>query len=428
MIESDEISIGNAMHARLTALYPICRSITGDGVRQTLANLQCTLPLVIHEVATGTPVFDWSVPNEWNIRDAWIKDAAGNRVVDFKKHNLHVVSYSTPIHITMPLSELKEHLHSLPEQPDAIPYRTSYYKEDWGFCISHNALLSLREGNYEVCIDSTLEPGCLTYGELYLPGDVNDEVLFSAHICHPSLANDNLSGIVVATSLAAELAAKSKPRYSYRFLFIPGTIGAITWLARNEATTDRIKHGLVLSGLGDTGQITYKRSRLGKAPIDRTVAMVLASHGCPYTIQDFSPYGYDERQFCSPGFNLPVGCFSRSPYGTYPQYHTSDDNTVFVSPESLAESLRTLLEIVSVLERDGLYLNTQPKCEPQLGKRGLYNELGGKSETMAMLWVLNSSDGKNTLMDIAELASLPFDLIFEVATILESHGLLRKLA
>ena len=428
MIESDEISIGNAMHARLTALYPICRSITGDGVRQTLANLQGTLPLVIHEVATGTTVFDWSVPNEWNIRDAWIKDAAGNRVVDFKKHNLHVVSYSTPIHITMPLSELKEHLHSLPEQPDAIPYRTSYYKEDWGFCISHNALLSLREGNYEVCIDSTLEPGSLTYGEFYLPGDVNDEVLFSAHICHPSLANDNLSGIVVATSLAAELAAKSKLRYSYRFLFIPGTIGAITWLARNEATTDRIKHGLVLSGLGDTGQITYKRSRLGKAPIDRTVAMVLASHGCPYTIQDFSPYGYDERQFCSPGFNLPVGCFSRSPYGTYPQYHTSDDNTVFVSPESLAESLRTLLEIVSVLERDGLYLNTQPKCEPQLGKRGLYNELGGKSETMAMLWVLNSSDGKNTLMDIAELASLPFDLIFEVATILESHGLLRKLA
>ena len=428
MIESDEISIGNAMHARLTALFPICRSITGDGVRQTLANLQCTLPLVIHEVATGTPVFDWCVPNEWNIRDAWIKDAAGNRVVDFKKHNLHVVSYSTPIHITMPLSELKEHLHSLPEQPDAIPYRTSYYKKDWGFCISHNALLSLQEGNYEVRIDSTLEPGCLTYGEFYLPGDVNDEVLFSAHICHPSLANDNLSGIVVATSLAAELAAKSKHRYSYRFLFIPGTIGAITWLARNEASTDRIKHGLVLSGLGDAGQITYKRSRLGKAPIDRTVAMVLASHGRPYTIQDFSPYGYDERQFCSPGFNLPIGCFSRSPYGTYPQYHTSDDNTVFVSPESLAESLRTLLEIVSVLERDGLYLNTQPKCEPQLGKRGLYNELGGKSETMAMLWVLNSSDGKNTLMNIAELASLPFDLIFEVATILESHGLLRKLA
>ena len=289
MIESDEISIGNVMHARLTALYPICRSITGDGVRQTLANLQCTLPLVIHEVATGTPVFDWCVPNEWNIRDAWIKDAAGNRVVDFKKHNLHVVSYSTPIHITMRLSELKEHLHSLPEQPDAIPYRTSYYKKDWGFCISHNAMLSLREGNYEIYIDSTLEPGCLTYGEFYLPGQVIDEVLFSAHICHPSLANDNLSGIVVAASLAAELAAKPKHRYSYRFLFIPGTIGAITWLARNEASTDRIKHGLVLSGLGDAGPMSYKRSRLGTAAVDRAVALVLAGHGQPYTIQDFSP-------------------------------------------------------------------------------------------------------------------------------------------
>ena len=405
MIESDEISIGSAMHARLTALYPICRSITGDGVRQTLANLQCTLPLVIHEVATGTPVFDWCVPNEWNIRDAWIKDAAGNRVVDFKKHNLHVVSYSTPIHITMRLSELKEHLNSLPEQPDAIPYRTSYYKKDWGFCISHNAMLSLNEGNYEIYIDSTLEPGCLTYGEFYLPGQISDEVLFSTHICHPSLANDNLSGIVVAASLAVELAAKPKHRYSYRFLFIPGTIGAITWLARNEGSTDRIKHGLVLSGLGDAGPMSYKRSRLGTAAIDRAVALVLAGHGEPYTIQDFSPYGYDERQFCSPGFNLPVGRFSRSPHGTYPQYHTSDDNTVFVSPESLAESLRTLLEIVAVLERDGLYLNTQPKCEPQLGKRGLYNELGGKSETMAMLWVLNFSDGKNTLMDIAERAT-----------------------
>ncbi len=428
MNNTDENTTGNAMHARLTALYPICRSITGDGVRQTLDNLQKTIPLDIHEVPSGTPVFDWTVPSEWNIRDAWIKDAAGECVVDFKKSNLHVVSYSTPIRATMSLSELKGHLHSLPAQPDVIPYRTCYYKQDWGFCISHNAMLSLVDGNYEVHIDSTLKPGFLTYGEFYIPGELTDEVLFTAHICHPSLANDNLSGIVVAAELAACLADTSKRRYSYRFLFIPGTIGAITWLARNESVTERIKHGLVLSGVGDAGPITYKRSRIGKATVDRAVAIVLTHLGLPHSIQDFAPYGYDERQFCSPGFNLPVGCFSRSPYGTYSQYHTSGDDTNFVKPESLAESLRILRKIIAVLEGDGLYLNTQPKCEPQLGKRSLYNELSNTTETMAMLWVLNFSDGESTLLDIAERASLPFDSIRNVATILESNGLLKRLS
>ncbi len=426
MIEIDEHTAGNAMHARLTALYPICRSITGDGVRQTLADLQKSIPLEIHEVPSGTTVFDWTVPSEWNIRDAWIKDAAGERVVDFNQSNLHVVSYSTPIHATISLSELKRHLHCLPAQPDAIPYRTSYYEQDWGFCISHNAMLRLKEGNYEVYIDATLKPGFLTYGEFYLPGELTDEVLFTAHICHPSLANDNLSGIVVAAALAAGLAATSGHRYSYRFLFLPGTIGAITWLAHNESVAERIKHGIVLSGLGDAGPITYKRSRIGKATVDRAAALVLTHLGQPHTIRDFSPYGYDERQFCSPGFNLPVGCFSRSPFGTYSQYHTSADNLDFVKPESLAESLRILGKIVAVLEGDGSYLNTQPKCEPQLGKRGLYNELGNTSDTMAMLWVLNFSDGEHTLMDIAERASFNFDSIRNVATILESNGLLKR--
>ncbi len=426
MIEIDEHSTGNAMHARLTALYPICRSITGNGVRQTLADLQKTIPLEIREVKSGTPVFDWNVPSEWNIRDAWIKDAAGERVVDFNQSNLHVVNYSMPIHATMSLSELKGHLHSLPEQPDAIPYRTSYYKQDWGFCISYNAMQRLKEGNYEVCIDSTLQPGFLTYGEFYIPGELTDEVLFSAHICHPSLANDNLSGIVVAVALAAGLAATSGHRYSYRFLFIPGTIGAITWLAHNESVVERIKHGMVLSGLGDAGPVRYKRSRLGNATVDRAAALVLTHLGQPHTVQDFSPYGYDERQFCSPGFNLPVGCFSRSPFGTYSQYHTSADNLDFVKPESLAESLRILRKIVAVLEGDGLYRNTQPKCEPQLGKRGLYDERGSTSDTMAMLWVLNFSDGEHTLMDIAERASFNFDSIRNVATILESNGLLKR--
>lgn len=427
MNETDQEAIGLAMHARVTKLYPICRSITGNGVRQTLAELKTTIPLEIHEVPSGTQVFDWTVPKEWNIRDAWIRNAAGQRVVDFKETNLHVVSYSTPIHSTMPLSELRAHLHSMPDQPDAIPNLTSYYKEDWGFCLSHNALTALEDGDYEVYIDSTLAPGSLTYGEFFLPGELSDEVLFTAHVCHPSLANDNLSGIVVAAELAAELAARKQRRYSYRFLFIPATIGAITWLALNEGGTDRIKHGLVLSGIGDGGPITYKRSRQATAAIDRIVAFVLASNGVSHSIQDFSPYGYDERQFCSPGFNLPVGRFSRTPYGTYPQYHTSGDNPGFVKPESLAESLRILHKIVTVLEGNQIYLNTNPKCEPQLGNRGLYKELSNNGETMAMLWVLNLSDGGNTLMDIAERASMPFERILSVATLLETHGLLCRM-
>ncbi len=421
----DVNAIGLAMHARLSTLYPICRSITGDGVRQTLAELQSTLPLVIHEVPSGTRVFDWTVPNEWNIRDAWIKNTAGERVVDFKKHNLHVVNYSKPIHATMSLAELKTNLYSLPEQPDAIPYRTSYYKEDWGFCLSHNALLEMQDERYEVCIDSTLAPGSLSYGELLIPGESEAEVLFSAHVCHPSLANDNLSGIVVAAELAAWIASAAR-RYCYRFLFIPGTIGTITWLARNESIANRIQHGLVLSGLGDPGTFTYKRSRRSTAMIDRTVQSVLSKSGESHTVQDFSPYGYDQRQFCSPGFNLPVGCFSRTPYGTYPQYHTSLDNPDFVKPASLAKSLQMLCKIVAGIEGHELYWNTHPKCEPQLGKRGLYKELANTGDTMAMLWVLNLSDGQHSLFDIAERASLPLESIRRVAAILESHGLLSQ--
>ena len=417
--------IGQAMHARLTSLYPICRSITGDGVRQTLAELQTTIPLVLHEVPSGTKVFDWTVPDEWNIRDAWIKNSNGQRVVDFQQSNLHVVSYSTPIHATMPLSELKSHLHSLPDRPDAVPNLTSYYKENWGFCLSHNTLNAMEDGDYEVCIDSTLAPGSLTYGELLVPSESSDEVLISAHICHPSLANDNLSGIVVAAQLAAEMASRTKRRYSYRFLFVPASVGVITWLARNEKRVDRIRHGLVLSGVGDSGAITYKRSRQGGAEIDRVVEFALTNSGVPHAIQDFSPLGYDERQYCSPGFNLPVGRFSRTPYGTYPQYHTSADNPDFVKPDSLAESLRMLRVVVDVLEGNRTYINTQPKCEPQLGKRGLYSELGEAGETTAMLWILNYSDGNNTLMDIARRASIPFERVLKVAGILESHGLLK---
>ncbi len=317
--------VASEMYRLIANLYPICRSITGDGVRKTLQILQQLIPLEIHEVPSGTPVFDWTVPKEWNVRDAYVKNARGEKVIDFHASNLHLLNYSTPLHQTMPLPQLKEHLFTLPEHPDWIPYRTSYYTENWGFCLSDTVLQTLEDGEYEVYIDTSLEDGHLTYGEYYLPGETDDEVLFSCHICHPSLCNDNLSGVALATFLAHHL--KSLPRrYSYRFVFIPGTIGSITWLSLNRCRIPHIKHGLVVSGVGDAGAMTYKKSRQGNAEIDQIVTHVLQHSGQPYSIEEFSPYGYDERQYCSPGFNLPVGRLTRTPFGKYPEYHTSADN------------------------------------------------------------------------------------------------------
>lgn len=413
----------------LQALYPICRSITGDGVRASLRLLQEIAPLQLHEVRSGTPVFDWVVPDEWNVRDAWIKNAAGERVVDFQRHSLHLVSYSVPVQASMSLDELRPHLHTLPDQPDAIPYRTSYYRPTWGFCLSQRQLDALPEGQYEVCVDSTLAPGSLTYGELLLPGECEDEVLISTHCCHPSLANDNLSGMLLAALLAHELAERPR-RLSYRFLFIPGTIGSITWLALHEAQTRHIKHGLVVACVGDGGPLHYKRSRRGDAEIDRVVARVLAETGEPYTLLDFSPYGYDERQYCSPGFNLPVGSLTRTPHGRYPQYHTSGDNLDLVRPEHILGSLAVYRRVVEVLEANRTWRNTNPKCEPQLGRRGLYSSLGGRQNTkaieMALLWVLNLSDGDHTLLEIAERAGLRFADVQEAASLLHEHGLLEE--
>lgn len=419
--------VGWDMHNLMAELHPICRSITGDGVRQSLAILQQHIPLQIEEVPSGTAVFDWTIPKEWNIRDAYVKNPAGEKVIDFQQHNLHVLNYSVPVRRRVTLAELQEHLFSLPEYPDWIPYRTSYYRENWGFCLSERTRQSLREGEYEVFIDATLEPGHLTYGEYLLPGESEEEVLLSCHSCHPSLANDNLSGMAVATFLAKAL--KKRPRrYSYRFLFIPGTIGSITWLARNEANAARIKHGLVLACLGDPGHSTYKRSRRGDAEIDRAVLHALKQSGQPYEVVDFSPYGYDERQYCSPGFNLAVGSLTRTPHGRFPEYHTSADNLELVRPEFLADSFAKYLAVLDVLEKNRAYLNTNPKCEPQLGKRGLYGALGGLKDTkereMAMLWVLNLSDGAHTLLDIADRAGYPFALVSEVADLLQEHGLL----
>lgn len=420
---------GAALYQSVAELYPICRSITGEGVRESLRLLQKQVPLALREVPSGTKVFDWTVPKEWNIRDAYIKNSRNEKVVDFQKCNLHVVNYSIPVRKKMRLAELREHLFTLPEAPDWVPYRTSYYKETWGFCLSHSQLEKFADEEYEVCIDSTLEPGHLTYGELRIQGATDDELLISCHSCHPSLCNDNLSGMVIAAKLAERLAGTSL-RYSYRFLWAPGTIGAITWLALNEPLIPRIKHGLVLSCLGDAGPFNYKRSRQGNAEIDRTVEHVLRSEKKEFNIINFSPLGYDERQYCSPGVNLPVGCFMRTPNGRYPQYHTSADNLDLVSGPALAESVFRLLSVVGVLEKNHRYLNLNPKCEPQLGRRGLYRQMGGtssKGQEEAMLWVLNFSDGNYSMLDIAERSGLEFQMLDEAAGILVNHGLLKKI-
>jgi len=418
--------IGNRLYRFASDLYPICRSITGSGLRQTLAAIQSRVPLEISEVPTGTQVFDWNVPREWNIRDAYIKDASGRRVVDFRSCNLHVLNYSVPVRKVMSLEELRPHLFTIPERPDWIPYRTSYYQEGWGFCLSHNQMQALSEGTYEVCIESTLTDGHLTYGECYLAGRSPDEVLISCHICHPSLANDNLSGLTVATALA-ELLAELELRYSYRFLFIPGTIGAIAWLWRNREMAGRIRHGLVVTGVGDEREFHYKQSRIGNAEIDRAMKQVLQENGRPFEFLEFSPYGYDERQYCSPGFNLPVGCLMRSVWGTFPEYHTSADNLDFIKPERLTESLRVCISLVELLEANHRYRNLSPYCEPQLGKRGLYRARGGESiepEINALLWVLNLSDGRHSLLDIAERSRLSFETIRRAADRLRESGLL----
>jgi aminopeptidase-like protein len=420
---------GTAMHELMTELYPICRSITGEGYRTTMAILAKHLDLDVREVPSGTQVFDWTIPREWNIRDAYVANSRGERVIDFRDSNLHVVSYSVPVDARMSLTELRKHLHTMPEHPDWIPYRTSYYAEDWGFCLTHRQLEALPEGSYHVVIDSSLSKGHLTWGECLIEGASPDEVLLSAHACHPSLCNDNLSGVVLATFLAKALAGASL-KYSYRFLFVPGTIGAIAWLAHNEDKLDRVKAGLVLTCVGDGGGFTYKRSRRGDAEVDRVMSYVLATSDHPYELVDFSPYGYDERQFCSPGFNLPVGSLNRTPYTRFPEYHTSADNLDFVRPEHLAGSYALTLSALRVLEENDAFVNLNPKCEPQLGRHGLYGSLGGGKQTaqsqLALLWVLNLSDGEHSLLDVAERSGLPFELLVDAANALLDVGLLAR--
>lgn len=421
--------IEGTMYKLIEELFPICRSITGNGVRETLEGIKKNIPLDVIEIPTGTKVFDWEIPEEWNINDAYIKNGNGEKVVDFKKLNLHVLNYSTPIDKKISLDELRNNVFTIPDKPDLVPYRTSYYQKKWGFCMSQNQLDGLQDGEYSVFIDSEHKSGSLTYGELFLKGESSEEVLISTHICHPSLCNDNLSGIAVASFLASYL-QKKELKYSYRFIFIPGTIGSIAWLSKNEEKVNNIKHGLTITLLGDKSNFNYKRSRRRDAEIDQIFEYFLEKNYENYTIQDFIPYGYDERQFCSPGFNLPVGCFTRTPHGEFAEYHTSGDNLEFISEEKLQESLNALKTVITIIEKNQTYINLNPKCEPQLGKRGLYEKIGGTNESkktqLASLWVLNMSDGENSLLDIARKSNINFKIIVEAANALKECGLLQE--
>jgi aminopeptidase-like protein len=437
-------ALGAEMHELAGRLYPIPRSLTGNGVRETLRLLQAwvgapaSAAFRVHEVPSGSDAFDWTVPREWNVREAWLEDPAGRRIADFAEHRLHLVGYSVPVRARLRLAELQAHLHSLPEKPDVVPYRTSYYSETWGFCLPHAVREALPDGEYEVCIDATLEDGALTYGELELPGASREEVLLSAHVCHPQLANDNLSGVVVLAALARALARldPESRRFTYRFVLAPGTIGAIVWLARNSDCARRVVHGLVAANLGDRGPggpqggFHFKRSRRGSAPIDRAVAVALRDLGEALEVEDFAPFGYDERQYGSPGFDLAVGALSRTPWGRYPEYHTSADDLSLVRPDALAGSLRAYLAVVAALEGDRRYRNLSPYGEPQLGRRGLYRSLGGddrgRERELALLWVLNQSDGEHGLLEIAERSGIAMGSLEKAAGSLLEAGLVEE--
>tara|TARA_B100001540_G_C15810929_1_gene644475 strand:+ start:88 stop:1476 length:1389 start_codon:yes stop_codon:yes gene_type:complete len=455
--------IGNEMYDLIENLYPICRSITGNGTRETLQIISKIIPITINEVKSGTNVFDWKIPKEWNIKDAYIKSPQGEKIIDFKKSNLHVLSYSIPIHKKISLKELKEHIFTQPDRPKDIPYRTSYYSEKWGFCMSHEQFLKLEGGDYEVLIDSELKTGSLTYGEYYFKGNSNQEILFSCYICHPSLCNDSLSGVVTAVQLAKFIETlKQKPNYSYRILFIPETIGSITWLSQNQEKIKNIKQGLVITCTGDKGKINYKKTRNGNSEIDKTVVDILKNSDQDFSVHDFFPFGSDERQYCSPGIELDMGCLTRTAFGDFPEYHTSSDDLTCVHPSHLANTLKIITQIIKSLEKnydkfshnektnnkikkttseDPVFISLV-KCEPQLGKRNLYHDLGGpklkpfhgrgtkdatKIKEKALMWVLAFSDGKNSIKDIEIQSNIDSEILLESANLLCEKKLLKEI-
>jgi aminopeptidase-like protein len=430
---SEATVVGVEMMELARRLFPLRRSLTGDGVRETFRILQDWSPLDVVEVPSGTAVFDWVVPSEWNVRAAWIADTSGRRIVDLEESSLHVVGYSVPVRELMRGADLRGHLHWLPEHPEWIPARTSYYDHAWGFCVTGAQLEEIEDdGVYEVLIDASLdESGSLTLAEAVVRGRSEEEILLSTYVCHPSLANDNLSGIVVQAALA-RLLRDRQTRFTYRLLFAPSTIGALAWLQRNEDRLSRLRGGLVISCVGDPGPLTYKRSRRGDAEIDRAAVHVVERRSGG-TVRPFVPWGGDERQFCSPGFDLPVGSLTRTPHARYPEYHTSADDLALVTAEALTDSLSAIAEIVDVLEGNVSLERIEPRGEPQLGRRGLYENLGAglpsdvAESRRALLWALNLADGRHTLLDAAEQASLPFGLLRSAADLLFDAGLVLEL-
>lgn len=414
-------------------LWPITRSLTGNGNRKSLIILSELIDLEITEVPCGTQCFDWNVPPEWNINEAWIKDSRGNKILDFSENNLHILGYSEPFQGKLSFEELKSHLYTLPEQPDLIPYLTSYYKRRWGFCLSNNHFLQLDQNEiYEVFIDSSLDDnGSMTIGEAIIKGKSDKEVLFSTYICHPSLASNELSGPLVSAFIYNNLKKLNNLKHTYRFIFVPETIGSIYSLSvKGEYWKKNLTAGFVITCIGDNGKFTYKRSRIGNSLPDRAVEIILKQTESDYNIVDFFPSGSDERQYCSPGFNLPVGSLMRTMYGRYPEYHTSADNKDFISFEAIEKSINKYLEVIDVIEKNDKYLNSMPYCEPQLGKRGLYPTLGSQKGTdeqvKAMMWILNLSDGTNDLITIAEKSNVPVKLLFPIVDKLIENGILRK--
>ncbi len=410
-------------------LFPICRSITGNDVRKTLNIIQKIIPITQKEIPSGTKVFDWTVPDEWNIKDAYIKDKKGNKIIDFKKSNLHIVGYSIPFEGKLSLKELKEHLYTLPEQPEVIPYITSYYRRRWGFCLADNDYKQLKEGMYEVNIDSTLKPGSLTYGELIIKGKTDEEILISTYICHPSLANDDLSGPAVSTYLAKYLLnRKEKLRYTYRIIFIPETIGSISYLSlhKNHLKKD-VVGGYVVTCIGDPGPFSYLQTRQENTLIDRITIHALKHSEKEYKIYNFIEKGSDERQYNSPGIDLPIGSLMRTKYGQNPKYHTSADDLNIVTPKALFESLEMYKLCVDVLEKNYKYITTIP-CEPQLGKRGLYPTLSTKTSYKTvrdMMNLLAYCDGKNDLLWIAEKINRPIWSLFPIVEQLVDNKLIK---
>lgn len=423
----DRHNLENEIAALLARLFPICRSLTGDGVRETLRVLQEIVPLTTHEIASGEKCFDWEVPNEWNIRDAYVKDERGERVIDFQQSNLHVVGYSTPFHGQLTLAELRPHLHTLPEQPDAIPYITSYYRPTWGFCLRHRDLAKLTSQRYEVCIDSRLAPGHLTYGEFRIAGESEKEILLSTYVCHPSMANNELSGPILTALLARELKAR-RNAYSYRILFLPETIGALAYLSRHlEEMRARTVAGYVVTCVGDAGEFSYLRSRGETAAVDRVTEHVLRHAVGKFRLFDFLDRGSDERQYGAPGVDLPVGSLMRTKYGEYPEYHTSLDDLSLVKPAELARSLQMYRTCLEVLEKNRFYRVTT-LGEPQLGRRGLYPELSTKEsagQVRAILNILAYADGAHDLVAIAEKLRCPAWELFPIVDKLVAAELLR---